>query len=170
MATVAGQAEYDATDAGFPADAMDFDVVYTEDGTCRRIMERVSFERARAANLPASTGLAPRAYAYHARRLLLVPPTSGVVTIYGDYVRDARRDETSGDPIAATDEGSTNSWVREGEDLLRCRVLMDFYGGAMGSDLDRAAGYERQFGLAIGEATSQWSLLRNSGYQAPWTL
>lgn len=170
--TEADAKEYDSSvGTGFPADIGDIDRLGLDPATHNRAwpIEPRSLQEVRAGQVAASGE--PRIYCWHHRKLLIAPPTKADQVLLLDYTIDARRDETTGALITENDTTTSNAWFRlgEGHDLLRCRVLADYY-GSFARDGQLAAVYAQFFEAARREARSQYQNLRADGVQAPFTM
>lgn len=85
-------------------------------------------QEVREANLVANlSAIYPGIFTWHNSTMWLSPAPTGVVTIRGDYRRDGRRDSTTGDPITTASTTATNGWFDEGENALRCAVLLEYH-------------------------------------------
>jgi hypothetical protein len=85
-------------------------------------------QEVREANLVANlSAIYPGIFAWHNDTMWLSPAPTGVVTIRGDYRRDGRRDSATGNLITTTSTTATNGWFDEGENALRCAVLLEYH-------------------------------------------
>lgn len=73
------------------------------------------------------SGLYPDVFAWFNRFMWIAPRPTGVTTIQGDYRRDGRRDTASGDLITTASTTHTNGWFDEGENALRCAVMLEYH-------------------------------------------
>lgn len=166
--TIADTAEYDnAVTSDFPVNVGDIDLLrIAPSSNPREILTPVGLAEVRSLGYLSSQ--TPRAYHWRARKLILGPPTVAGLTIAMDYTIDARRDETSGDLITSTDTTTTNAWFRpgEGHDLLRCRVLTDYY-ASYARNPDLASVFSGMFEAARREMRSQVQAKRDDGVVAP---
>lgn len=132
--TIADQDNYGAGHSGFPVD------LYAWTGQ-PRIVDSVSpllvrqfltgpvpIGDLRATGLVSNVkGLYPYQFAWHNGFMWLAWKPSGVVTIAGDYRRDGRRDSSTGNLITTASTTHTNGWFDEGENALRCAVLLEYH-------------------------------------------
>lgn len=72
-------------------------------------------------------GLYPYQFAWHNDFMWLAWKPTGIVTIAGDYRRDGRRDSVTGALITTASTTHTNGWFDEGENALRCAVLLEYH-------------------------------------------
>lgn len=140
FSTVADQAEYGSGDAGFPTNAMEFDSVYVEVGTgansTRYIIEGpVPIDVVRRGWLItqrgddfvySERGKFPTRFAWHHNKMILDPIPSEVLSIKGDYLKDATKD-SNGVVITTASTTATNGWLDRGERALMNAVLWDYY-------------------------------------------
>lgn len=152
--TVAAQAEYGPAD-GLPEDVVTIDFLYTQQSTGVYEISLRPLAEVRLAKDVTVHGLYaayPCLACWHHERLILAPVIGGV-TVYGDYLKDARRDETSGSLITEEDTTTTNAWFDQGEDILRCRVLMDYY-ASFARDEASLATYSGLYSQGLADARS----------------
>jgi hypothetical protein len=165
---VAGQHEYDASD-GLNADVVSIDYLYRESVPHvpiepRSLGEvRSAIEDTQHAFWPHS----PAIYCWHHQKLILTPIVPGL-TILGDYLKDAKRDATTGALITEDDTTTTNPWFEEGEDILRCRVLLDFY-ASFARDENSVRVYSALYGQGLADARALVTSQRTAGVRAPFS-
>ena len=161
--TVAGQVEY-GPDDDLPEDIVTIDFLYANQTTGVQEIEMRPLAEVRLANDVTIHGIysgVPRIACWHHERLILAPIVGGV-TVYGDYLKDARRDEETGALITVADTTATNAWFDQGEDILRCRVLMDYY-ASFARDEAALATYAGLYSQGVSDARSLVTAKRNLG-------
>lgn len=132
--TIADQDNYGAGHAAFPVDVYSWSGEPYIVGTASPLSVKqfitgpVDIGLIRQASAVSSlTALDPWAFAWFNRYFWLAPRPTGVFTIAGDYRRDGRRDSTTGDLITVDSTTHTNGWFDEGENLLRCAVMLEWH-------------------------------------------
>lgn len=131
--TTAGQDNYSAGYTGFPADLYGFlsqpYVIYSTTPITRKypINGPVPLDEVRRSTGVAIFALNPRKFAWHNRAMWFWPSVLAAVTISGDYRKDGTRDDATGNPITTTSTTASNAWFTDGENVLRCAVLLDWF-------------------------------------------
>jgi len=168
----AQQESYGAGYPGFPVDVMEITTLYVEVGDPPiryEIKGPVGIAELRFERYPTAIGFAvphPRRWAWHAEQVWFYPRPGAVVTVKGDYFRDATRDTVTGNVITATDTTSTNPWFSRGENFLRCAVLAEYHMSISGDD-SQAARYGAQAEAAKASLRKEFILAKGSSFQAP---
>lgn len=173
--TVANQDEYDATDAGFPADARELYLVFGEEGTTPN-KRRWDIEgplpladvRIVRFNNPDDR---PRYFAWHAQTMIFAPQgTPADLTIKVDYFRDATRDTATGAVLTTASTTQTNGWFDRGEEVLRGRTLAKYYRTRVGWDPASAEAQFQEAAIALRAITREYLETRGTGFQPPRRL
>lgn len=135
--TVAGKNTYGPGDGGFPGDLFAVERLYYISGSQNveidgpRPMRHIRFDWGSVA----SSAQFPLYWGYSAGKLYIAPPsTTGGVTLYMDYTRDATRDELTGVEIAENSTGEGNPWFDRAELALRYAVLAEYFSQPRWSD------------------------------------
>lgn len=134
FSTIAGVDNYSTDHADFPRDLYSWlgypYIAQSASPVSARqfIVGPRPIQEVREANLVANLSATyPGIFAWHNSTMWLSPAPTGIVTIRGDYRRDGRRDSTTGDLITTTSTTATNGWFDEGENALRCAVLLEYH-------------------------------------------
>jgi len=134
FATIAAQDNYGPGHLDFPADLYGWaGLPYITTSTSPLVVKQFidgprPLEEVRAANGVSNlSGVNPSIFAWFNGYMWLAPAPTGVQTIQGDYRRDGRRDSTSGALITTASTTHTNGWFDEGENTLRCAVLLEYH-------------------------------------------
>lgn len=164
--SVADQQEYGSGDSGYPLDVQEFHTIYTTTGVANQEVEIRSISYIRKYGNTAGPDIVyPPCVAYHHRKLVFPYPLKAGVTFYGDYLKEATRDATTGAVITADDETTTNPWFVEGEDILRSRVLADYH-LLFSKDVEAGNAYRAVFMWSTDELKKARNQLRAKGFQA----
>ena len=170
--TVAGTTEYGPGYTGFPLDAMEFQAVYREEGSgvssYRTIIEGPRpLEDVRSHLTPGISPGYPTIWAWHHDKMIFAPLINAVMTIKGDYYKDATRDTSSGAVITTSSTTHTNPWFDRGEQLLLNAVLLDYY-SAIGKDAEAASLCKGLYDLAEKSIQRDYSIKAAKSAQADW--
>lgn len=132
--TIAGQDNYTTDHVDFPADLYSWlgypYIAQSASPVSARqfIVGPRSIQEVREANLVSNlSAVYPGIFAWHNDTMWLSPAPTGIVTIRGDYRRDGRRDSATGNLITTASTTATNGWFDEGENALRCAVLLEYH-------------------------------------------
>ncbi len=154
---------YSSSTANFPRDAREFEVVEVQSNATANSYEEVrpatlleirSLLRSAQGNATAY----PDRYAWFAEQLVFSQAFSGVVSVRGDYRRDARRDLGTGNLIDETSasDAYVNPWLTQGEDPLWAKTL-EIYHARFAVDAERAVYYQRQYEWAMKSLRAEWA-------------
>lgn len=132
FSTTANQDNYASGYTGFPVDIFEVFYLYTPSTSSplvvsQEIVGPVSIKDLRNAQRAAVLSTSPELYAWHDGKLWLSPIPSGVFTVKGDYRRDGTRDSSSGAVITSASTTHSNGWFAEGENVLRCAVILEYH-------------------------------------------
>jgi hypothetical protein len=110
----------------------------------------------------------PEGWGWHGRRIVLSGPAAQVLTLRGDYLRDAQRDATTGVLIAesGTDKAE-NLWFERGELVLRYAVLAEYYAMPLFRDAAAADTCRGLRNLHLETLKDEWWAHQPRGGQAP---
>lgn len=132
--TIADTDNYGAGHPDFPVDlyswaGLPYVVTGSNPVTLKRFINGpVSIEDVRArGQFGTLSGLYPDVFAWFNRFMWIAPRPTGIQTIQGDYRRDGLRDTATGDPITTASTTHTNGWFDEGENALRCAVMLEYH-------------------------------------------
>lgn len=170
LTTVIDQVEYGTADAGFPVDAIAFELVEFDAGNSWfEQLEHVDLVRLRAMIRHAGAVADPRnprIFTWWGGELMIAPAPKTAETLRGWYHRDARRDATTGTLIGTTaaSDGYENPWFSDGEDPLWNKTL-EIYHLAFAVDAERAAFYSSQYRDAITPLVTEWTRRGRPGLQ-----
>lgn len=169
--TVVGQDTYNSATGGFPKDAMQIDALWYVSGSSRyEVPGPITMQEARFERSEDATQQYPSGWAWFGDSLVLRDVPSAVVTLEGDYFKDATRDEGSGVEITTSSTTQTNPWFDRGEIVLRNAVLAEFYSLPINRDAEAAnncLGMRNQF---LQTLKDEWMLKRATTVQAPLYL
>jgi len=174
FSTVAGQAEYDSTAVGFPPAAMEFDTVYVQIGSGVNAQNILIPGPAPIAVIreefgPYEEGEVLAAWAWHHQKLIFAPVPRTVVTIKGDYFKDATRDTATGDLITDASTTHTNPWFDRGETALMNAVLYNYH-LTLAKDAEAAQMALGLFQAELETLENEWHMKKLRGVQAAWTF
>lgn len=170
FSTVAGQQEYSSADAGFPNDVVEFYTVYCQQtstlGSSNLLIPGpYPIARVRELWIAGAVAVYPSRWAWFNNKLCFAPTISGVVTVNGDYLKDATRDTATGNLITASDTTTTNPWFDDGEYTLMNAVLLDYY-LSIAKDSDAAQMCKALYDDGIKEIRDNLAQLTMTGAQA----
>jgi len=169
--TTANDPTYDSATTGFPKDLKEISRLYYKTGSTKPIeIPTIDMDTLRfwMDEVPVQF---PRGRAWHDRKLYLGPPPNSVMTLYMDYLKDARRDAATGALITTASTTQTNDWFDAGLTALKHAVLEVFYKNTLFMDQGRAAFNELQKNNALALlAEERRQLVQPSGRAvAAWT-
>lgn len=170
FATVASQATYTPGSGGVPGDLLEIQRLYYKLGTQPIEIPKASMDEVRFWMDETATTY-PRGRAWHDRKIYLGPPPSGVMTLYLDYAKDARRDALTGALITTSSTTETNDWFGPGVQALAQQALSLFYKNPLFMSQERAAFADVQLNAAVGSLLRERQLkVQPSGQaMAAWT-
>lgn len=167
--TAVDRESYGPEAAGFPVDAVSVDRLYYAIGDSRVPIPGPLSAEALRFNFPALVSTTyPQGWGWHGRRILLSSPASQVLTLSGDYTRDAQRDATTGALIAesGTDKAE-NPWFERGELALRYAVLAEYFSHPLFRDAEAAGAALGQRNQYLKTLQDEWWAHQPRGAQAP---
>jgi len=176
---IQNQQTYDGAVSGFPADAIEFDNVwakYVNDATGYkyevkgpRPISEISLSHGPLV-YGTNLGIRPYAYAFHDGKMWFSPiPSSAVITVGGEYLRDGTKDAASGNPITVDSTTHTNPWFQRGETALLNAVLFDVYASIL-KDLQSASIFREMHEKALQVLREQHAGRSNPGGQARYSF
>lgn len=166
FATIASQEAYTVGHTGFPNDARVIYRVYYESGSARYEIPMASMDVARFHYSNLTTTQYPEGWAWFEQSMYLFPKPSGIVTIKGDYQRDATRDSSSGAVITTASTTQTNGWLDRGETAMRWRVMAEIYKLPSTRDQEAAAFCDLEYNRAVQILREEWHQTKHRGGQA----
>lgn len=173
FSTIAGTQEYDSSvAAGFPPDAMEIDTLFVQTGSGTSITNEevpgpLTIREIRFGWDAAAQNTTLEGWCWHNQKLFLVPVPGSVLTVKGDYFKDATRDTATGSLITTSSTTHTNPWFSRGEQALLNAVLYDYYLG-IAKDAEAAQMSQGLFTSALSVLKDDWLLKNARGVQAEW--
>jgi hypothetical protein len=169
FSTIASQATYDSAVTGFPLDLAEITRLYYKLGSQPIEVPEAGMDDLRF-KVSATAVKYPQVRSWHEQKLTLGPPPSGIITLYMDYTKDARR-TSAGVVITTASTTQANEWFDRGLEALRFTVLSGFYKSPIFMDQERAAFMDIQKGAALQALAEERRQLTKPGGQgaARWT-
>lgn len=158
---VPGTYEYTGGVSDFPLDVQDINGLFLPgDSYSYEVVEKGIVEL-ETMSWPTATSQYPDFFAWHNETMFIwpVPDSAQVLRLY--YLRDATRDENTGEKIDSLSTTQTNRWFGRGLNILRCSVLLEYH-MSISKDSMAAQLYAAQVGAFLASTKADFMQRRQS--------